>query len=258
MGKKTFIISIIIFNIVLIVFISAIVIFVKQYRAKRKAHINEIKTIDESHKKELLETELEIQSQTMIHIGREIHDNVGQKLTLASLYAQQLAFENKTPHINQNITNISDIINQSLSDLRELSKSLTSNSIHQNTLSTLLKNECARINDLNGCKVHIAQKNGAEVANYTKKSVLLRIAQEFIQNSIKHAACKNIRVSLYKEKEFFVLKLMDDGKGFDIKNIKSNGIGLKNIEKRAEMIGGFLTLESEKNVGTTLTIKILV
>ncbi|AFL82017.1 histidine kinase [Aequorivita sublithincola DSM 14238] len=259
MGERTIItISFIIFNIVLIVFISGIIIFVKQYRAKKKAHMSEILNIDESHKKQLLETEMEIQSQTMKHIGREIHDNVGQKLTLASLYAQQLAFENKAPHINQNISNISDIINQSLSDLRELSKSLTSNTIDTDSLPTLIKRECDRINGLNIAKVSFTNKDEVKVDNYTIKSVLFRITQEFIQNSIKHAACKNIKVSLYKEQTNLFLKLEDDGIGFDVTNVKSNGIGLKNIEKRTELIGGVFKLESQQNQGTTLTIQILI
>ena len=56
--------------------------------------------ISEAHTKELLSTQIEMQTQTMQYIGREIHDNVGQKLTLASLYTQQLAYENKAPQIN--------------------------------------------------------------------------------------------------------------------------------------------------------------
>ena len=100
------------------------------------------------HQKEILSAQIEIQNQTMQHIGREIHDNIGQKLTLASLYTQQLAYENKAPQINENIENISAIINQSLSELRALSKSLTDDSISNSTIVELLQNECKIINEL--------------------------------------------------------------------------------------------------------------
>ena len=113
MGKSQIIITIIVFNIFFIAFIIAIIAFVRQYRLKKKEHIMLLSTQQEEHQKELLSTQIEIQNQTMQYIGREIHDNIGQKLTLASLYTQQLAYENKAPQINENIENISAIINQS-------------------------------------------------------------------------------------------------------------------------------------------------
>ncbi|MEP0264763.1 ATP-binding protein [Dokdonia sp.] len=258
MGEEGIIISIILFQIIFIAFVSAIIIFVRQYRIKKKAHLSEIQNIDEIHKKDLLETEMEIQTQTMKHIGREIHDNIGQKLTLASLYTQQLAFENKAPQINKNIENIGDIINQSLTELRELSKSLTDNTIETSTLSVLIEKECEKINNLKKCNVTFINDTRFDIKSYQIKSILFRITQEFLQNSIKHSQCKNIVVSLSKDSSSIVLSLQDDGKGFDIKKSRSNGIGLKNIEKRTELIGGKYTIESQPQLGTIVTIQIPV
>jgi len=257
MGETTIIIiSLIIFNLVLIIFISAIVIFVRQYRIKKKVHLAEIHSIDEIHRQELLETQVEIQSQTMKHIGREIHDNIGQKLTLASLYTQQLAFENKAPQINQNIENISDIINQSLIELRQLSKSLTDNSLKNSSISELIEQECNRINDLKICDISLDINSNITIESYQVKSFLFRISQEFLQNSIKHSKCKNIYASLHQDNDNILLIIKDDGKGFFIEKLKSTGIGLKNMKKRTKLIGGSFLLESEKNIGTKLTIEI--
>ncbi len=257
MGERTIIIiSVIIFNIMFLVFIGAIIIFVRQYRIKKKAHLSEIHDIDEVHKKDLLETEMEIQTQTMKHIGREIHDNIGQKLTLASLYTQQLAFENKAPQINENIENIGEIINQSLTELRQLSKSLTDNTIESSSISTLIENECKSVNDLKKSKVKFVNDRNIDIGSYAIKSILFRITQEFLQNSIKHSKCENIEVALSKNPSHLQLILKDDGKGFNFKALKSKGIGLKNIEKRTEMIGGNFKLESKEKLGTKLTIKI--
>jgi len=256
MGERGIIILIVLFNIIFIAFISAIVIFVRQYRIKKREHVAEIHDIDEVHKKDLLETEIEIQTQTMKHIGREIHDNIGQKLTLASLYTQQLAFENKAPHINENIETISEIINQSLTELRELSKSLTDNNIAKASIFQLVENECKKINDLKKCKVHFRCDAQIDIESYSIKSILFRITQEFLQNSIKHSQCKNIEVALGQTAYHLQLNLEDDGKGFDVDKLNSKGIGLKNIEKRTEMIGGNFKLESGHLQGTKLTIEI--
>lgn len=256
MGENTIIISLILFNIIFLAFIAGIVIFIREYRIKKKAHIKEIQNKEETHKKELLKTQIEIQTQTMQHIGREIHDNIGQKLTLASLYTQQLAFQNKAPIINDSIKNIGEIINDSIADLRLLSKSLTDNSIETHSLSQLINEECEKINNLKQCHVHFTNKTIRDIESYQIKSIVFRVTQEFIQNSIKHANCKNISVLLEHNNDLIQLILKDDGDGFNIETLNTSGIGLKNMQKRTELIGGNFKLESKKTIGTTLTINI--
>ncbi len=244
----------IIFNVIFIAFIGAIVVFIREYHRKKKAYIEQIKTIDILHKKELLKTQMEIQVQTMKSIGREIHDNVGQKLTLSSLYLQQLVYESKAPEIIDSIKNI--IINESLEDLRHLSKSLTDDTIENNTIFELIENECKKISNLKKCKISFKSDSQIKPVSYRKKSILLRISQEFIQNSIKHASCEKIDISLYENEGKLHLKLQDDGKGFDVENLKTNGIGIKNMKKRTEMIDGIFNLESNIKNGTKLTVVI--
>ncbi len=256
MGETKIIVSLILFGLIFIVFIIGIIIFIRQYRIKRKIHIQQIKDIDIVHKQELLETQVEIQTQTMKYIGREIHDNIGQKLTLASLYIKQLSFENKTPKMTNNVNEISEIIDESLKELRQLSKSLTSDSIMSHSISELIEDECRRVRILKKCEVHFENHSNIDLESYQIKSILIRITQEFLQNSIKHANCKNIWASMCQTNEYFQLSLEDDGKGFDINSLESNGIGLKNMEKRTELIGGNFILESQNEQGTILTIQI--
>ena len=255
MGKTEDLITIIIFNLFFILFIAAIIIFIRQYKMKKKEHDLMLQTQQEEHQKELLATQIEIQLQTMQHIGREIHDNIGQKLTLASLYTQQLAYENKAPQINSNIENISEIINQSLSELRELSKSLTDNTIDSHSISKLLENECAKIKELKVCSITFESNKETILLSYQSKSVLLRVTQEFIQNSIKHSKCDMIVVSLIGENDHLKLTLEDNGSGFDTTKKSITGIGLNNMKKRTEIIGGTFNLKSSK-LGTKLIIEI--
>ena len=208
----------------------------------------------EEHQKELLSNQIEIQKQTMQDIGREIHDNIGQKLTLASLYSQQLAYENKAPHINEKIDGISEIINQSLTELRALSKSLTDDTINSRDTIDLIQHEVDKINELKKCVVSFSFNEKNIKLNYQIKSVLYRIIQEFIQNSLKHSKCKNIKINLEKINNSLKLVLHDDGIGFDINSVSSKGIGLVNMKKRAEIIHADFNLESSTDNGTQLTI----
>ncbi len=255
MGENQIITTIIVFNLFFIAFIFAIIAFVRQYRIKKNKHDMILNHQLKEHQQELLSTQIEIQNQTMQHIGREIHDNIGQKLTLASLYTQQLAYENKAPQINESIEVISTIINQSLSELRELSKSLTDDTINNSSIVKLLQQESDKINDLKKCKVNLTFNKDSIDLNYQTKTVFLRITQEFIQNSIKHSKCNNITIELLETANSLLLNLADDGIGFDKNDITGNGIGLSNMKKRASIIGGTHTLHSDKN-GTKLSIKI--
>lgn len=256
MQKTELFIFIITANIILLVFIVGIVLFIINYRKRKMEYEKEKITINELHTQELLSTQLEMQTQTMQYIGREIHDNVGQKLTLASLYTQQLAYENKAPQINDKIENISHIINESLTELRQLSKSLTDDSITDNTITDLLQQECDRVNSTKKCGVHFSSNQKNIALPYQTKSILVRIVQEFLQNSIKHAGCKNIEVSLNINDDAILLQLKDDGKGFDTNMVTGNGIGLNNMKKRTQLIGGKFYLESNAANGTKLSIEI--
>lgn len=209
-----------------------------------------------AHELQLSAVQLEMQQQTMQYIGREIHDNIGQKLTLASLYTQQLAHENKAPSIKTSIENISDVINQSLKELRLLTKTMTDNTIERKSIKQLLEIECNKFNDLKKCKIFFSCNSINSPLNYQSKSILLRISQEFIQNSIKHSECKNIYAALYQTNDKLKLTLQDDGKGFDVEKNNKNGMGLNNIKSRIKLINGTHSLVSNINIGTKLTLEI--
>ncbi|MCS3868091.1 signal transduction histidine kinase [Chryseobacterium ginsenosidimutans] len=255
MGKAELLITLILFNVFFVLFVAAIIVYIRKYKQRKKEYLNEIEIKNEIHQKELLATQLEIQQATMQQIGRELHDNIGQKLTLVSLYTQQLLYENKVPEVSERIEQVSQIINQSLQDLRSLSKTLTDDNISQKEIVTLIQEEVDNTNSFKKCMVSFKHNFEQLDLGFAHKNVLLRITQEFIQNSIKHAKCKNIFINLNtSEESLWELNIHDDGVGFDKSNTKSNGIGLTNMKNRAEIIGANFSLESQKNLGTTLNI----
>jgi signal transduction histidine kinase len=212
--------------------------------------------VEHRHEVQLYTTKIEIQQQTMENIGKEIHDNIGQKLTLASLYTQQLSHENEVLALKENIDSISRLIDESLAEMRELSKSLTANTIEKNIIYQLIEEECDRIRKLKLCTVKLISKHKDIALKYELKAILIRIIQEFFQNSIKHSECKNLTLLLNATEKNVELVLVDDGKGFDSTKIYTNGIGLKNMKKRTEMLNGIFSLESKINVGTKITVTI--
>ncbi|WP_231462900.1 sensor histidine kinase [Pedobacter sp. Leaf132] len=255
MGKTELLITVILFNLFFVSFTVAIMVYIRKYKSRKKEYLNEIKINNEIHQKELLSTQLEIQQDTMQQIGRELHDNIGQKLTLVSLYAQQLVYEKKVPQASDKIEQIYQIVNSSLQDLRSLSKNLTNDNVSRNEIVTLIQDEVNHLNALKKCEVLFNYNCDYFDLDFVRKNVLLRITQEFLQNSLKHANCDEIKIDLQSDNEAFLrLKIQDNGVGFDYEKNYAEGIGLKNMKKRAEIIGGKFSFESKPNHGTALTV----
>jgi len=234
--------------IVLIAFLITIFAVMFIYRKRKLQHVSEINEMNERFSAELLQTQLEVQRQTMQHIGREIHDNVGQKLTLAVLYVQQLETD------MEKMEAIASIIHESLADLRSLSKSLTDERYLQTDLSRLIENECSRVNATKLCHTVFRSNQEKRLVSQPVKSFALRIVQECIQNSLKHAGCTEIVVHVQHEEAGIEISVADNGKGFSLNDEEPTGMGISNMKKRAEMIRAVFTIDSTPGKGTLMTL----
>jgi signal transduction histidine kinase len=173
------------------------------------------------------------------------------------MYAYQLEFEQKETASGQKIQAIGKIIDESLEELRSLSKSLTNTDAERSELRELVENECKRVNGLNFCRASFTYHVESAALSPTIKSFVHRIMQEFIQNSLKHAHCKNITMDFDQRTDGLNICLADDGKGFDLEMYlqdANKGIGLINMKKRAELLGATLTMQSKLGQGASLAL----
>lgn len=237
---------------VLVAFVFSFLVIMLIYRKGKLKHSRDIKIMEEKFTQEILNNQLEIQQQTMQHIGREIHDNIGQKLTLAMLYMQKLDTENNNASTQKKITSISAIINESLRDLRSLSKNLTDTNGMDTDLYELISNECMKVNAAGSCVAELQSNTHQIKVSQALRNFVLRILQEFLQNSLKHAMCTEIKVQLYKYPKGLAINVFDNGKGFMSNDETHTGIGLRNMKKRAEIIGADLLIESSPGAGTKM------
>jgi signal transduction histidine kinase len=253
MGKTEIILILAITTAVIFIFIAGIILFVNQYRNRMKLNEQEKIALEKQYKLDLLSNQLKVQQQTMQFIGSEIHDSVAQKLTLATLYSRKLEYENKFPEISGRLAEIGTIINNSLEELRDLSRTLSNYDIRDKELSELLDIECKKINASGICRVEL-QFDCSQPMSFIVKSALLRVIQEFIQNSLKHSGCDLVSIRLNESPEGLRIVVSDNGKGFDSTGPQSGGIGLNNIKRRIHLIGGTSDIQSQVGNGTTLQL----
>lgn len=255
MGQAEIYIFIILATLITFIFIGGTIAFVIQYRRKKLEHLQEKERMNKVHTQELLSKQILIQQQTMQDIGREIHDNVGQKLTLASIYTQNLNFQNKDQETKLKLTEIASIIDESLSELRNLSKHLTAEEESTDEWIEKVTREIAILKKMSNCPIHFSSNIQSLPISNTIQNFIIRIIQEFSQNSLKHADCSLIEILFDYQNQHLILTLKDNGKGFDLQQT-SNGIGLKNMRKRAELIHADFDFKSEANEGTQLIVSI--
>lgn len=207
----------------------------------------------------LLRTQLEIQEQTLKTISEEIHDNIGQALSLVKLKLNTLKYDQPDLLVDK-INDSRDLVSKAIRDLRDLSRSLNTDSIASMGLVRAIEQE-----------LEIFRKSGFQTTLYTEgeirkmepqqELILFRIVQESLNNIIKHAEAKTIRITALYSATELDLQVEDDGKGaapdeLDMDGNSYKSLGLRNMNNRARMIGGTFALHSVPGNGTIIKLTI--
>ncbi|MEY8848627.1 sensor histidine kinase [Psychroserpens sp. XS_ASV72] len=237
----------------LLLSVMIILFFVTFQKRKHKLLLEQIeqqKQFDE----EISRTQSEIQEQTLKHIGRELHDNVGQLLAYASMQLNMLT--SKVPEdLKEKVDDTSSIVKDSLKEVRALSKSLNNDVILNMGLEDAITNELERLKRMKFSSAELViEGNPFTLKNEKHVLILYRILQEFFSNSVKYSEAENLRVILKYQPNNLLISASDDGKGFDVSTVQK-GSGLINMESRAELIGADFKLTSEEEKGTVLNIE---
>lgn len=226
---------------------------------KRRIKYQQEKTaLKTAYDQEILKSQIEVQNQTLQHIGRELHDNIGQLLSVAKINLNVLEESNNSEH--EYIKETHEIISQSINDLRALTKSLDGDFIKDFGLEESISHELQRIRKTKRFETQISVLGTKRALGYEIEIVLFRIVQEILNNALKHSKAKNIIVIFHYFPSTFKLSVKDDGNGFDLENIqaksmKSAGAGLRNMHQRMELIGGKCNIKSVVNEGTEILLE---
>ena len=238
----------------LLLLISFIVTIVYKYQQKQNAYFKEMEALNVSHQNALLQSRIEIQEQTFQNISREIHDNIGQKLTLAKLHLNTLNFTNSDNAIMQ-VNDSVNMIREAINDLSDMSRSMSSEIILNNGLIKALELEAAQLTKSGIFKTDFSVTGDSIFMDANTELVLFRIAQEALNNIIKHAQAQAIGIQLHYNTFLLTMTINDNGKGFNLDETRL-GIGLQNMQKRTTMLKGNLSITSNASIGTQLKIEI--
>ncbi|MES2847819.1 MAG: ATP-binding protein [Bacteroidota bacterium] len=216
------------------------------------------KTNQQIHKQELLKTRLEIQEQTLQNISEEIHDNIGQVLSLVKLNLNTFP-ENLGDEVQKKLHDTELLLSKAIEDLRDLSQSMNTDKINSLGIEAALEQQLKQLQKTGKFTTKLHVGGNKFTLPPQKEMVLFRIVQESLNNAVKHSSAKNIEIELmYRPGCGLVLQITDDGNGFnpETNHPSKTGIGLKNIHNRASLIGAVFSLHSSLNNGTTISIEL--
>lgn len=240
--------TVLVFAILLIM----VVVYIFFYRKKSELLFDR-KIKEAQFEQELTLAIIEMKETTLSYIGQELHDDLGQKMSIAKLMVN-LGLENAEGPQKEILLEINEVIGESIRDIRSLSKSFITEQIENLGLVQSIQKEVSRIDRLNLMKITFNHNTDKIDIGSKDSLILFRIIQESINNVLKHSRAKNMTITLQNEAKFVEIILRDDGIGFE-KNKHKTGSGLISMKKRANLIQTDLEVDTIVGKGTTITIK---
>jgi two-component system, NarL family, sensor histidine kinase LiaS len=199
----------------------------------------------------------EIISQERNRLARELHDSVSQQLFAASMMmsaineTKQVESENREA---KQMKMVEEMIHQSQLEMRALLLHLRPVPLKGKTLQEGIEELLVELSQ------KVTMEIGWKVEEFPlDKGVedhLFRILQESVSNILRHSKAKELEVLLIQRDNFIIMRVVDDGVGFDVEESKAGSYGLQNMHERAVEIGGTCKIISVKNKGTRLEVKV--
>ncbi|ASV95718.1 MULTISPECIES: two-component system sensor histidine kinase LiaS [Enterococcus] len=207
--------------------------------------------VDGQTREEILELERH-------RLARELHDSVSQQLFAAMMMMSALteqAEKTDTSEIfRKQLQMVADIINASQSEMRALLLHLRPVNLEEKSLKQGIEQLLKELQN----KIQISLKWDIEDVKLTSsiEDHLFRVVQELLSNTLRHAKANELEVYLHKINNNLLLRVIDDGAGFNMNESKTGSYGLNNIRERVAGIGGTVKIISFKGQGTSIEIKV--
>jgi PAS domain S-box-containing protein len=200
---------------------------------------------------------LDAQELERLRIGRELHDNVGQRLALLNMGLVQ-AQADVDKLVDTVAGNLSDLSKQAASiskDVRTISHDLYSPQLRLLDLGEALKGLCIQLQRHLAIEIAFSSHNVPRPVPADVSLCLFRVLQEGLINAAKHSETRRIDVELRGTSRAIYLKIRDFGGGFSV-GAASEGLGLVSMRERVAMVGGTFAIASTLHSGTEIKVRI--
>jgi signal transduction histidine kinase len=188
-----------------------------------------------------------------------LHDSLGQDLLVLKTELTR-AKNSPATEVNQRLQRISELLQETIEDVRAISSELYPHQIENLGLKKALEAMIDKVRRPSGINVHLSIADIDGILSKEYAINFYRIIQELVNNMLKHSGAKNMSVEIYKNPLYLEAVVSDDGCGIERTGKKSSqsGFGLQNIEERVRLLGGKIKIDSKRNKGTKVSISIKI
>jgi signal transduction histidine kinase len=201
---------------------------------------------------------IEAQEEERRRLGRELHDDITQRVAALSIEAGRLrgSYEDEE-EMRAGLQRVQEALMQLSSDIHGLSRRLHPSVLEDLGLEAALEAECRGFFERGGPPVEFSAASGVDGLRPDGKLALYRITQASLRNVERHAGASDVSVRLWRQDGWAVIEISDNGRGFDRGNPQWRpGVGLASMEERARLLGGELRVVSTPGKGTTVVARI--
>jgi signal transduction histidine kinase len=228
-------------------------------RVRERTRALEVSSVS---RQKLLQQLVSSQEDERLRITRELHDQLGQLLTAMDVGLKVLRDENDDTKFYERVDQLQNLARRTSETVQSLAYELRPSSLDDLGLNRSLEHYFAEWSARTGIEAHY---EGSGLGNRRLPPVveitLYRIIQEALTNVVKHASAKFVSIVIESASDHVSVIVEDDGRGFDVGKTLQSGsdrdmLGLIGMSERAEMLGGTLEIESAREGGTTIFVRI--
>ena len=185
-------------------------------------------------------------------IGRELHDDINQRLAVVAIELDQLT-EQVSEEVSERVHHAQERIMQIAKDVQRLSHRLHSSKLDYLGLATAAKSFCKELSEQTGVEVDFSHEGVPLTLPKDVSLCLFRVLQEALQNAVKYSGVRNFKVDLRGTPESIELTVADTGRGFEEQDaFTRHGLGLISMRERMQLVHGELAVKSRPGAGTTI------
>jgi signal transduction histidine kinase len=195
------------------------------------------------------------QTQERNRLARELHDTLAHTLSSVSvqLEATKALFDRDPAGAKKMLGQTLMNTKNGLTETRRTLVDLRSSELESYGLTQAIRNMGKSASERGGFKINFHLDKGMDVLSDEIGHCLYRITQEALENTLRHANAKNVSINLLFDEDAIKLQVIDDGNGFEKKEVKKEHLGIRGMRERVEMLGGTFIVESDPNSGTEIT-----
>lgn len=227
----------------LIIFFAGLVINLLLYARNRKIrHIAEVQELRLNFEKDLLSTRLEVTEATLTEVSSDLHDDVGQMLTVAILELNRL----------EGAEEARAAVKASLDSIRAISRSLNPDYLRSVGLKDALLKLAERINKQKQLHIDVVWRDDITWQDRNHELYVFRILQELVTNTLKYAHADHVQIVFEHRQNIICISYTDNGKGIgDHSGESGAGVGMLNISRRVQVLHGTIHIETKAGEGFT-------